>query len=114
MSDNRQTIKIVRGTTNSFSVQITDGDQPYQLQSGEIIRFGVKSLPTNTAYIFSKTVTQANEDDEYVFTISPTDTASLDFGSYWYDIGLQSGADYFNIIPASPFEVAYNVTKWEA
>ena len=38
----------------------------------------------------------------------------MNFGGYWYDVGLQSEGSYYNIIPASPFEVAYNVTKWEA
>lgn len=116
MCNDKQAIKIVRGTTNGFSIAITDettGD-PYELEPGEIIRFGVKTLPTDTTYIFTKEITEANEDDEYAFTIGQSDTIGLPFGSYWYDVGLQSGGAYYNIIPASPFELAYNVTKWEA
>ena len=113
MCDNKQTIKIVRGTTNGFSVTVTDEDgEAYELQSGEFIRFGVKQTPTDTSYILTKTITEADTNGDYVFTLTPTDTISLAFGSYWYDIGLQSGTDYFNIIPASPFEVTSNVTKW--
>lgn len=116
MNCNKQPIRIVRGTTNGVSIAITDeatGD-PYVLGEGEILRFGVKNLPTETTYIFTKEVTEANEGDEYVFTIDPSDTIGLSFGSYWYDIGLQSGDDYYNIIPASSFELVYNITKWEA
>lgn len=115
MYDYRQPIRIVRGTTNGFTVTVTDEDgNPYTLQTGEYFRFGVKEMPTDTQYLFTKTISEANEDDEYAFAIDPDDTINLPFGSYWYDIGLQSGSNYFNIIPASAFEIAYNVTKWEA
>lgn len=116
MCNEKQAIKIVRGTTNSFSVTIIDETtgEPYVLDSGEVIRFGVKVNPNDTTYLFQKTISAADEEDEYSFTINPSDTLSLAFGSYWYDIGLQSGTAYFNIIPASPFELAYNVTKAEA
>lgn len=116
MCNDKQTIKIVRGTTNSFSVVITaeaTGD-PYTLQAGEVIRFGVKQTPIESEYILVKEITEANEDDEYAFTLLPSDTIGMNFGEYWYDVGLQSEGSYYNIIPASPFEVAYNVTKWEA
>lgn len=113
MCNEKQPIEIVRGTTNGFVIAVTDEDgEAYELQSGEFIRFGVKQQPTDTTYIFTKTITEADSDGNYVFFITPTDTISLTFGSYWYDIGLQSSTDYFNIIPASPFEVTYNVTKW--
>ena len=114
MCNDKQTIKIVRGTTASFTVTITDvaTGNPYVIELGEVIRFGVKATPVDNAYIFTKEITAGSGD--YDFTIEPSDTIGLAFGSYWYDIGLQSGTDYYNIIPASPFEITYNVTKWEA
>lgn len=116
MCDNKQPITIVRGTTNGFTVAITDGTtgDPYVLESGEIIRFGVKSLPTDQDYIFTHEVSEANEGGEYAFTIAPNDTINMSFGSYWYDVGLQSAGAYYNIIPASQFNLSYNVTEWEA
>ena len=116
MCNDKQTIKIVRGTTNSFSVAITDKEtgDPYELSTGEFLRFGVKLLPTDTTYILEKTISEADENDKYTFVIDPSDTINLSFGSYWYDIGLQSGSAYYNIISASPFELAYNITKWGA
>lgn len=114
MCNDKQTIKIVRGTTTSFTVTITDvaTGNPYVIEPGEAIRFGVKATPVDNAYILTKEITVG--DGDYDFTIEQDDTISLAFGSYWYDIGLQSGTDYYNIIPASPFEITYNVTKWEA
>lgn len=110
----KQKISIVRGTTNAFAVAVSDenGDA-YTLESGEVLRFGVKKRPGDAQYIFVKETAEANEDGEYDFTVDVDDTSELPFGSYYYDVGLQSGNDYFNVIPASPFEVAYNVTEWE-
>lgn len=116
MCNDKQKISIVRGTTNGFSIAITDEEtgNDYELEPGEIIRFGVKTLPTDENYVFTKEITEANESGEYGFTITPSDTSALNFGAYWYDAGLQSGGAYYNIIPAAPFELTYNVTEWEA
>lgn len=110
----KQKIIIVRGTTNSFSVAITDenGDN-YELESGEVLRFGVKAKPEDPQYIISKEMTEANADGEYEFTIEVSDTSDLPFKTYSYDIGLQSGEDYYNVIPTSDFVVAKNITEWE-
>lgn len=110
----KQKISIVRGTTNSFSISITDKEtgEAYELETGEALRFGIKKNPNDAEYVLVIDITEANEDGEYAFTILPSDTISLPFGSYYYDVGLQSGASYYNIIPASQFEVAFNVTKW--
>lgn len=116
MCNDKQTICIVRGTTNEFSVSIIDessGDK-YELQSGEVVRFGVKKSPNDATYIVSKTITTADSEGDFPFTLTPNDTINLPFGSYYYDVGLQSGDDYYNIIPASSFELVYNITKREA
>ena len=112
----KQPLSIVRGTTNSFSVAITDEEtgEPYELEAGELLRFGIKKNPKDDEYVLVIDITETNEDGEYAFTILPSNTISLPFGSYYYDVGLQSGAAYYNVIPASPFEIAYNVTKWGA
>lgn len=110
----KQKITIVRGTTNSFAIAITDEEgEAYELESGEVLRFGVKKTPNDAQYILTKEFSTADENDEYPFSIVPDDTINLPFGTYYYDIGLQSGSNYFNIIPASDFVVAYNVTEWE-
>lgn len=113
--NNQQAITMIRGTTVSFGLVITDEDgNEYTLDTGEVLRFGVKTSPASTSYILTKDFTAQDEDGNYTFGLDPADTASLGFGQYWYDIGLQSGNAYYNIIPASPFNLAYNVTEWEA
>lgn len=116
MCNDKQTIQIVRGTTAGFSVAITDAEtgEAYTLEPGEVLRFGVKKLPEDPACIFEIEFDEADDDGDYGFTIGVNNTKNMAFGSYFYDIGLQSGNNYFNVIPASPFEITYNVTKWEA
>lgn len=107
-----QKIEVVRGTTNIFNITVTNAeDGIYELLSGEKLLFGVKKNPEKEVDpIISKTVT-AITDGVYVVTIDPEDTASLAFGKYFYDVGLESGSKFYNIIEASPFFVQPNVTK---
>ena len=111
----KQKVTIVRGTTNTFSVDIVDEDgEAYTLDTGELLRFGIKKAATDAEYIVEKEFSTAGADGSYGFTLDPADTINLPFGKYLYDIGLQSGTDYFNVIPASDFVVGYIVTEWEA
>lgn len=112
-----QKIRVVRGTTNAFSLLVTDDEgSAYELETGELFRFGVKRRAEDAEYIIEKEITSADAgvDGEYAFEIERGDTINLPFGTYYYDIGLQTDQDYYNVIPASPFEVAKNITKWEA
>lgn len=109
----KQDIAIIRGTTNTFSISISDASgNPYVLQSGDTIRFGVKSFQNNATYDISKTLTSASRvGDVYQFTISASDTINLACGGYFYDIGLQNSNGYFNIIECSNFTISQNITK---
>lgn len=113
----KQKISIVRGTTEYYAVSVIGSEgEPYELQTGEILRFGVKSRTDAPTYIIKKELTSedADEDGEYPIKLEPSDTQNLPFGTYYYDIGLQSGDDYFSVIEASEFIVAKNITSWEA
>ncbi len=113
--DSVQPIAIVRGTTNSFGIVIKNvlTGEPYTLETGEVLRFGVKRRPEDAECLFTKEITEADEAGFYLFTVTPSDTLELDFGIYFYDVGLQDGAAYYPIIAASPFEIAWNITKRE-
>lgn len=109
MMDNE--ISLPRGTSYSIGIWVRDGDgQPYY-DSGDTVRFGVKYDPDDTAYLIEKTAEYDEEQGCYVVTLVPSDTASLPFGRYWYDIGLQTDGededDYYMLVDAT----AFNVTK---
>ena len=108
-----QPIKIVRGTTKKFNIQMpndSDGGA-FALLAGEKIVFGVKAL-TDDSPLFTAEAT-AETDGSFAVKITPGDTADLEPGRYFYDVGLQSGDDFYNVIPLSTFDIVPNVTKQE-
>ena len=105
-----QPIQIVRGTTLNIGVALFDqSGNPVELDTGDILRFGVKKQPDDTEYLIVKT-TSTLVADNYVFALGPSDTASLDFARYFYDIGLQTGSDYYMVVECSYFDVTPNIT----
>lgn len=107
-----QKIKIVKGTTNVFTVSITNIDGlPYVPTGSEVLLFGLKQKPTQNEAILTKVI-PTNENGDYVLTIVPADTWDLECGTYYYDIGLKIGVDFFNIVQISPFIIIPNVTEW--
>lgn len=112
-TNDKNTIKVIRGTTKTLRVRITDAaGAPYILQDGDIVRFGVKRSADSSKYLIEKEVTGA-ADGAVIIILSPEDTAALDHGQYKYDVGLQSGENYFNVIPYSAFVILPNITAKE-
>lgn len=111
----KQPLAIVRGTTKTMTVSVTDeSGSVYELEAGEVLRFGVKKRPGDQVYLFSHEMSSDSlSNGVYSFLIDPSDTEDLDFGCYYYDIGLQSGDAYFNIVECSEFRVCYNITSRE-
>lgn len=107
-------ITVERGKSYGFALEITDEDtgEQYALQSGETLRFGVKARTGDPNYLILKedTSADADEDGRYPIFINPTDTINLPTGTYHYDVGLQSGDDYWPIINWSDFVIGPNAT----
>lgn len=108
-----QRIEVVRGTTNTFEISIVDsGGGAYDLGSNEKIMFGIKKKPEDKETIFTITA-EIIGSGLFSVKISPSHTENLPFGKYWYDVGLQNGEDFYNVIEANPFEVVPNITSRE-
>jgi hypothetical protein len=108
----KKDIQMIRGTTQILNISVTDANKsPYVLGSGEFLLFGVKAKPEDNVYVVLKPVS-SGADGVYTVTLAPDDTNHLPYGRYVYDVGLQSGNNYYNIIPTSGFAVLPNVTKW--
>ena len=105
MEDN--SINIPRGTSLGLGITVLNADGTEHDCTSETIRFGVKADPNDSDFLISKTADYDSENECYVVSISPSDTATLPYERYWYDIGLQSGTDYYMLVEAS----AFNVTK---
>lgn len=110
-----QPISIVRGTTQMVNIDLVDaGGNPYSLGADEVLRFGVKRCPEDEEYLLVKELTSEHqsEDGTYVLTLEPADTGRMKFGRYYYDVGMQSGEQYYNVIECSNFHIRYNITAY--
>lgn len=107
-----QKIEVVRGTSNGYTLFIADDSGVgYTLEEGERLLLGVKEEPKDTDLLILKVITECT-DGICTVGFAPADTIGLKYGRYVYDVGLESGEDYYNVIEASPFVVHPNVTKW--
>lgn len=108
----KRPIEIVRGTSNSFGIELMNGDgNPYTLAEGQSLVFGLKRNERDSETIFKKIISEYI-NEAYYLEISPADTMELDVGQYYYDVGLQEGdSDFYNVIECSPFRITPNVTK---
>ena len=106
-----QRIEIVRGTTNTFNINIVDANgAPYNLGSGEKVVFGIKQSPEDSTVIFAK-VGEILYEGLYKVVIVPEDTQDLPSGKYYSAVAIESGEAFFNVIEPSPFNIVANITS---
>lgn len=106
-----QKIEIVRGTTNTFQIGVTDADgNSYVPETGEKLVFGIKRKPTDIDLVVVK-VGEVIGEGLFKVKLNPEDTAEIECGKYYYDVGMDNGTDFFNIIKPSPFDIIPNITS---
>lgn len=105
-------IRMVRGTSRTFEIAVTDADgNAYTLRDGEKVIFGVKKNTNDEELLICKVVSECT-DGVCKVELDPEDTANLAVGKYYYDVGLQTGEDYYIVVELSNFAITANVTKW--
>ena len=107
-----QDIEIVRGTTNSYGITLTDKDgRLFTLEADQVLVFAVKKRPKDIERVLVKQIINT-VNGEYYLELSPEDTAGLEPGKYFYDVGLQQGATvFYNIIEASVLDIKPNISE---
>ena len=81
----KNAIVLTRGDTFKGRVIIKNRDcTDYVPQEGDVIRFAMKQDYTDSEVLIQKTI----PNDTLILTLEPSDTKSLDFGEYVYDIQL--------------------------
>ena len=99
-----QDITLTRGDTARIKLGIASGGKAYDYSADTVV-FSVKKSTATSEYVFQKTV------QDGVVTILPTDTASLLYGTYVYDVQLTTaGGDVCTVITPHNFIVAQEVT----
>lgn len=113
-ADNEYDIELIRGTTFECIVSVQDADgAAYTLAVGEKLLFGIKRTPADLNLELIKTLTSSDAAPTggYKLSLTPDDTEGLPSGMHYYDVGLVSGNDYYNVIPISRFCLVENITS---
>lgn len=79
---NGTTITMTRGDTLSLTIGIMQGEDEYQVQAGDVIRFAMKRSYADNEPLLVKLI----DNDSLGLQLDPEDTKDLPFGSYVYDI----------------------------
>lgn len=102
------TIRLTRGDTARLTVPITNkaNGEEYRMQSGDILYFTIKKSAKDAEPLVQKSTTGSN-----VIRIEPSDTKSLSFNKYKYDVQLtMASGDIYTVIEPSIFEVMEEIT----
>ena len=104
-------ITMQKGRTLSVVISVEDADgEPYTLESGGKIRFGVRNTSGGNKLIYKELTSEDEVDGEYPLTLTPENT-NIAVGRYLYDVSLQtSDGDLYDIVPADYFIVKDSVT----
>lgn len=79
---NGTTITMTRGDTVRINVKIMMDGEEYIPEEGDVVRFAAKKNYTDENPCIIKTV----PNDTLILTLEPSDTKSLEFGYYKYDL----------------------------
>ena len=97
MEPKEHDIEFPRGDTCPLKFELVDGENnPIELKPTDNLYFTVKKNYNIQTYLFQKKFSLQDieiEDGYYKLTINSSDTSSLSYGTYVYDIALKSG-DY--------------------
>lgn len=96
---------LVKGNTAYLKVNVTNGYNFYQLQSGDSLIFSLKKKIDDI-----ECALQLFAYMDQPFCFKPEDTIKLNMGTYFYDIKLTtSQGDVYTVIPISQFHLIPNI-----
>lgn len=105
-------ISMVRGDSEALTIRLIDQDGVTQVdfEFGDTVYFTVREALGDTVTILQKTVVSFT-DGEALIQIDPSDTSTLFFKTYVYDIQwTKADGQVKTIVPASDFTILAEVT----
>jgi hypothetical protein len=105
-------IRMVRGDTLSFGLQLYDETGTPFGQDLERAYFTCKSNRSDKRYLFQKSLSDGVSKvgrGSYVVRVAPSDTASAKPGKYFYDLEIGCNGDVFTIM-RGVLEIMQDVT----
>lgn len=103
-------IYLTRGDSLYLNITLIDEDgSPYELQTGDNVRFALKKNIEDEECLILKDVEQL-PFSRMVLYLEPSDTKDLEYGTYWYDIELTTATrDVYTPIGPAKFKVTKEV-----
>lgn len=101
-------IYLTRGDTAYLSIDIKNTvlNEEYVMKENDVITMSVKKDIRDDNYSFQKVIRGKN-----IIKITPEDTENLEYGTYRYDIQLNTeDGDVFTVIGPSKFKILQEVT----
>lgn len=94
-------IKMTRGDTLSFGIEITDEyGLPFK-QDLDRATFSCKSNRTDSRFLFKKTLADGISkvgEGQYAVRVAPRDTSGAKAGRYFYDLEIAVNGDVFTVM----------------
>lgn len=105
--DKHKNIFMVKGNTAGFRLTLkTPSGDPYDY-SDDLVKLTVKTD------IFTETVLLEKTFSDGRIVFDPSDTNTIDYGAYVYDIALQTpGGDFYTVIKEKDFVITGRVTSY--
>ena len=105
--DDQGIMTLTRGDTARFEVEIMNDNEPYEIQSSDIIFFSVKKkAKPDEEYLVHKTFEGTGN-----IHLAPEDTQDIPGGKYTYDIQLNTAAgDKYTVVDTTSFIITEGVT----
>ena len=94
-------IRMTRGDTLSFGVQVYDEDGAPFGQDLELAYFSCKSNRSDTRFLFQKSLSDGVSKvgkGSYVVRVAPSDTSRAKPGKYFYDLEIGCNGDVFTVL----------------
>lgn len=102
--------EIIQGDSLNLGVVIRENGQPHEYDANETVRFALSDSRGSEGAVIEKTLSYSG--GQYVLNLTPVETGALIPGrQYWFDIGLQSGSDYFRVIECREVRVIPGISK---
>ena len=105
-------IRMVRGDTLAFGVQVMDDEGEAFEQDLEQARFTCKSNRSDNRYLFKKSLSDGVSkvgQGAYSVRVAPSDTANAKPGKYFYDFEIGCNGDVFTVM-RGVIEIMQDVT----
>ena len=105
-------IRIPRGDSGYFEVKRTKDGEILPFEEGDTLTFTVKKDASEETVLIQKQVSTFDDDGVAMFRLDPSDTASLAFGVYRYDVqATYASGDIDTLVGPGNFYVGEEITS---